>query len=158
MYVKVVDTALDDEADRQKFYDIFGKVCDTIAIENTVPIHESVNYDNILGNREHRLTQYGLPVGEVKVCPQPFFHMQINPDGKIVPCFSWDYPGIMGNCAESSMVDIWNGPVFQKFRRAHLDGCKTASKACVDCNIIKYRLFPEDDLSNDVERLKPFYE
>ena len=158
MYVKVVDTALDDDDDRQRFYDIFGKVSDTIAIENTVPIHDSINFDTILGDRENRLTQYGLPVGEVKVCPQPFFHMQINPDGKIVPCFSWEYPGIMGDCRETNMVDIWNGEVFQKFRRAQLDGCAHASPACVDCNIIKYRLFPEDDLSAEVDRLKPLYD
>ena len=157
MYVKVVDTALDDEADKQKFFDIFGPVCDTIAIENTVPIHDSVNYDNILGNRENRRTQYGLEVGEVKVCPQPFFHMQINPDGKIVPCYSWDYPGIMGDCRETSMTDIWNGETFNRFRRAQLDGCGHASHVCTNCNIIKYRFFPEDDISADIERLRPFY-
>ena len=157
MYVKVVDTALDGDLDRKKFFDIFGPVTDTIAVENTVPIHESINFEPILGNRENRLTQYGLPVGEVKVCPQPFFHMQINPDGKIVPCYSWDYPAFMGDCRESNMVDIWNGEVFNKFRTAQLNGCNTASHACVNCNIIKYRFFPEDDISADIERLRPFY-
>ncbi|WP_158240470.1 radical SAM protein [Telmatospirillum siberiense] len=157
LYVKIVDTALDDDADRQRFHDIFGKVCDTIAVENTVPIHDSVNYDDILGDREKRLTQYGLPVTDVKVCPQPFFHMQINPDGKIVPCYSWDYPAIMGDCREQSMVEIWNSETFRKFRLSQLHGCDQASHACKNCNIIKYRLFPEDDLRNDVERLMPFY-
>jgi radical SAM protein with 4Fe4S-binding SPASM domain len=157
MYIKVVDTAIDDEADRLRFHEIFGEVCDTIAIENTVPIHDSINFDGILGDRENRLTQYGLPVADVVCCPQPFFHMQINPDGKIVPCFSWDYPGIMGDCREQSLVDIWNGPEYQKFRRKHLEAAGPAAPACKNCNIMKYRLFPEDDLRHDLDRLRPLY-
>ena len=29
---------------------------------------------------------------------------------------------------------------------------------CANCNIIKHRLFSEDNLDNDAERLKKFYE
>jgi hypothetical protein len=38
-----------------------------------------------------------------------------------------------------------------------LEGVGKASPVCVDCNIIKYRWFPEDDLSADAERLKAVY-
>jgi len=158
VYIKIVDTALADEADRQRFYDLFGGVCDSIAVENTVPIHKAIDFSGILADKGNALTQFGLPIGEVAVCPQPFFHMQINPDGKVVPCYSWDYPGIMGNCHEESVVDIWNGEKFRAFRRAMLDGPAQAAAVCTDCNIIKYRWFPEDDLSEDAERLKNIYQ
>jgi radical SAM protein with 4Fe4S-binding SPASM domain len=104
------------------------------------------------------LTQFGLPVSEVKICPQPFFTLQINPDGKIVPCYSIVYPSIIGDCNNQSVNEIWNSKQFQRFRRVMLDGAKNVGEVCANCNIIKYRLFPEDVLNNNSERLKKYYE
>jgi hypothetical protein len=39
-----------------------------------------------------------------------------------------------------------------------LDGAKDASSICADCPIIKHRLFPEDLLNDDADRLKELYE
>jgi len=158
MYIKIIDCALDGKEDEQRFYKIFGDICDTIAIEHTLPIHSGIDYTNVLKGKSMSLTQFGLPVSEVEVCPQPFFTMQINPDGKVVPCYSFEYPGIMGDCNEQSVCDIWNGKQFQSFRRAMLEGTKNICETCAKCNIIKYRMFPEDNLNNDVERLKKFYQ
>lgn len=158
VYFKIVDCALDDEEDRKKFYEIFGDICDTIAIEYAVPIHAGIDYENVLKEKDSQVTQFGLPITELKICPQPFFTMQINPDGKVVPCFSFEYPGIMGDCNQQSVVEIWNGARFQDFRHKMLSGIKEASETCVNCNIMKYRLFPEDVLTdNDAETLKRYY-
>lgn len=158
VYFKIVDSTLDGKDDEKKFYEIFGDICDTIAIEHIVPIHSGIDYEKVLNGKEMSLTQFGLPVSEVKICPQPFFTMQINPDGKVVPCYSFEYPGIMGDCNDQSVREIWNGKKFQNFRRSTLEGTKNVSANCAKCNIFKYRLFPEDDLRNDVERLKKLYE
>lgn len=158
VYIKVVDTALGGADDERRFREVFGDVCDTIAVEHTVPIHAGIDYRRVLGGGDAPLTQFGLPVSEVTICPQPFFHMQINPDGKVVPCYSFEYPGIMGDCTRQSVTEIWNGPVFRKFRRRMLDGARGVGEVCAHCTIIKYRLFPEDVLNDDAERLKPLYE
>ncbi|MEQ8171298.1 MAG: radical SAM protein, partial [Candidatus Eremiobacterota bacterium] len=92
VYIKIIDCALNGREDEEKFYEIFGNFCDTIAIEHAVPIHSGVAYEDILKDKDNSLTQFGLPVSEVQICPQPFFTMQINPDGKVVPCFSFEYP------------------------------------------------------------------
>ncbi len=157
VYVKIVDCALDGEKDKQAFYELFGDVCDTMAVEHAVPIHTGVDFESVLKDRNSDLTQFGLPVGEVEICPQPFFTMQINPDGKVVPCYSFEYPQIMGNCHEQTVPAIWNGATFREFRRAMLDGAGTASDVCARCNIIKYRMFPEDELAPDAERLQKLY-
>ncbi len=157
MYVKIVDTALDGKEDEQKFYDIFGNICDTMAIEHTVPIHSGIDYEKVIKDKQMSLTQFGLPLSDVQICPQPFFTMQINPDGKVVPCYSFEYPEIMGNCNTNSVSDIWNGQPFQVFRRKMLDGSKNLCEVCKNCTIFKYRLFPEDVLNNDTERLKKLY-
>lgn len=158
VYIKIIDCALDGKEDEKKFRELFGGVCDTLAVENAVPIHSGVNFEKVLKEKGPAVTQFGLPVSEVKVCPQPFFTLQINPDGKVVPCYSFEYPRIMGDANAGSVKDIWNGEKFRSFRRAMLDGVKNASGVCEKCSIIKYRLFPEDVLSDDAERLKKLYE
>lgn len=157
VYVKIVDCALGGKDDEKKFFGLFGEVCDTIAVETAVPIHSGVDFEKVLKDRAVSVTQFGLPVSEVEVCPQPFFHMQINPDGKVVPCYSFDYPGIMGDCREQSVKAIWNGEKFAKFRRAMLERRKDEFPVCAGCSIIKYRLFPEDSLDADAGRLRELY-
>jgi radical SAM protein with 4Fe4S-binding SPASM domain len=157
MYIKIVDCALDVKQEKDTFYELFGDMCDAMAIEHAVPIHTGVIFDKILRQNSNELTQFGLPVTDVHICPQPFFTMQINPDGKVVPCFSFEYPGIMGDCNQQSVTEIWNGREFNAFRRKMLDGAGHASNICPGCNIIKYRLFPEDVLNDDAQRLRAFY-
>ena len=158
LYLKIVDTALDTKEDEEAFFDLYGDICDTIGIEYTVPIHTGVAFEGVLKEKNKEVTQFGLPLSDMKICPQPFFHMQINPDGKVVPCYSFEYPEILGDCNDESVTEIWSGERFQRFRRTMLDGLVNASEVCARCSIMKYRRFQEDDLSNDAERLKIFYE
>jgi len=158
VYLKVVDCALEGKDDELRFFDLFGDLGDAIAIEHAVPIHSGVRYENILKGNEPPVTQFGLPVSEVQICPQPFFTMQINPDGKVVPCYSFEYPCILGDGSRQAVDEIWRGGPVQRFRRTMLDGIKNACGVCANCNIIKYRLFPEDVLNDAAERLKKVYE
>ncbi len=157
MYLKIVDIALDDETDRQRYFDIFGDICDTIGIENTVPIFPDVTYNEALYEAKGVKTQFGLPMKRVKVCPQAFYTMQINPDGKIVGCYAVYYPRILDDCNHKSLVDIWNGEGYTEFRRQMLDGRKNVCKFCEECTINDFRIFPEDDISDYAEELKKKY-
>ncbi len=158
VYIKIIDCALDNKDDERRFYELFGDICDTIAIEHAVPIHSGVDYKNVLKDRGMPFTQFGLAVSEIKVCPQPFFTMQINPDGKVVPCYSFEYPAIMGDCNKETVRQIWNGSKFRSFRHTMLEGTKKASDVCAKCSINRYRIFPEDVLDNDAKRLEKIYE
>jgi radical SAM protein with 4Fe4S-binding SPASM domain len=158
VYVKIVDYALDAVDTREKFYAIFGDICDSIAVETAVPIMPGVDYEKVLKTAQGHTTQFGLPVAEIEVCPQAFFTMQINPDGKIVPCYQITYPGIMGDAHHRSLENIWNGDEYRRFRLAMLDGRSRANQVCAQCNFIRYRLFPEDDLKFEASRLKRVYQ
>jgi radical SAM protein with 4Fe4S-binding SPASM domain len=157
VHIKIIDYALEGTEDEKRFYEIFGNICDTIGIERAGPIFPGVDYETVLKGKDRAFTQFGLPVSEVHVCPQPFFTLQINPDGKVVPCYSIAYPCIVGDCNLQSVGEIWTGRKFQDFRLAMLDGSKGVCETCAECNIIKHRLFPEDNLNNDAERLKGCY-
>ena len=158
LHLKIIDYALDGPEDEEKFYELFGDICDSIGIEYAGPIYPWVDYEEVLQGKDAAVTQFGLPVSEFHICPQPFFTLQINPDGKVVPCYSIDYPRIVGDCHDQSVTEIWNNKVFTEFRRNMLDGALHASKACAVCNIIKHRLFPEDVLNDASDRLKKYYE
>lgn len=155
MHIKIVDIALDNKEDEKRFYKIFGDICDTIGIEHASPIFPGVKYNSVL--KDSVYTQFGLKVSEVQVCPQPFFTLQINPDGKVVPCYSVSYPAILGDCNNQSLSEIWNGSTYQQFRKKMLDGPENVCELCAKCNIIKHRLFPEDNLNKDASRLKKIY-
>jgi len=155
VHIKIVDIALTDPADADRFYEVFGPICDTISIEYANPIYPRVEYNAFLRGKQQ--TQFGLPVTDLSVCPQPFFSMQINPDGKVVPCYSVEYPEIVGDCNCQSVVDIWSGSRFNNFRRKMLNGKKKVCKACEECEINLYRSFVEDRLDDSVERLMRLY-
>jgi len=155
IYIKIVDQALETDEEKEKFFEIFGDICDTIAIENLVPIHEVEYEDDISKIQE---TQFGQPLENIQVCPQPFFTIQLNPDGNVVPCHSFRYPTILGNNYKESFFDIWNGAVFNKFRYDMLvNGVDKMDKVCQECTIFKYRIFKEDILDDDKDRLKRFF-
>lgn len=157
IYCKIVDIALDGEEDRRKYFDLFGDICDTIGVETAVPIFPEVAMNEELYEAQAMKTQFGLPARHVKVCPQAFYTMQINPDGKIVGCYAVYYPRILDDCNSKSLVDIWNGEGYTLFRRQMLDGREHVCKFCEECTINDFRIFPEDDISDYAEALKGKY-
>lgn len=156
MYLKIVDVALEDEKDKELFFEVFGDICDSIGIEIAVPIFPGVDYNAEL-EKQSNITQFGIEIANATVCPQPFFSLQINPDGKVVGCYSVTYPEILGDCNHESITDIWNGAKYNSFRRRMLDGMNTVCDVCRECNIMNYRMFPEDNIGASAKRLKTCY-
>jgi radical SAM protein with 4Fe4S-binding SPASM domain len=159
VYFKVVDCALEGESGRSRFFELFGNICDSIGIEHAVPIFPGARYNAALERAAGggRVSQFGLAVSHVETCPQPFYLMQINPDGKVVGCHSIPYPEILGDCNNEMLAGIWNGRNFNSFRLRLLDGRSSVCAVCKECNIMNLRMFPEDDIGADAERLKRYY-
>lgn len=83
--------------------------------------------------------------------------MQINPDGKVVPCCSMKYPAVLGDVAQNTVPEIWTGPEFNQFRHRMLEERRQASPVCRDCKLYLYDLHPEDVLDGVRERLLERY-
>ena len=157
LYIKIIDCALDGEKEEEAFYHRFGDICDLISIEHAGPIFPFVDYTGVLEKSDRTLTQFGRTPVEAKVCPQPFFTFQINPDGKVVPCYTIVYPEILGDCNTESVLDIWNGEAFQAFRRSMLLKGKDCCTVCRECEINAHRCFEEDSLDDEAQRLIPLF-
>ena len=158
VHIKIADCALDGEEDKARFLELFGNICDTIAVETIGAIHEGVEYNTELNNKTINTNQYGVECTSLNICSQPFHFMQINPDGKVVPCYSIEYPDIMGDARIESLYDIWNGEKYRQFRLQMLYGIDKANPTCCHCNIFKHRAYKGDDLSTEVDRLREIYQ
>lgn len=156
IHIKIVDISLDGEEDRQRFFNIFGDICDSIGVEVAVPIFPGVEYNREL-QKQNKTTQFGNEATAVDICPQPFFTQQINPDGKVVGCYSVTYPEILGDANIHSLTDIWNGATYNDFRRRMLRGRDTVCDVCRECAINFYRIHNEDRIMNADGRLNALY-
>jgi len=74
LYIKIVDTALDGKEDERRYYDIFGDICRTIAIEHVVPIQSGVDYEKVLKGKDMSVTQFGCRFQKCKFAHSFFSH------------------------------------------------------------------------------------
>jgi MoaA/NifB/PqqE/SkfB family radical SAM enzyme len=155
LYVKTMNCTLADEKEQEQFVSIFRDICDTYAIEQVMPNIPGIDYSRWIKEGHPNTNTMGYVLPSVKVCPQPFYLLTINPDGMIIPCVV-SYNSPIGDATKASIKEIWNGPV-REFQTLMLDGIPQAGKICAACTIGRNRPFPEDLLDDDAERLKKIF-
>lgn len=153
IYIKIIDYMVQKNIEQERFYRIFSPICHSIAIEHLTPTIRDIDYDTLSGNRKNEKPQNGEKLLESRICPQPFYMMQINPDGKVVPCCSMRYPVVLGDIGKKSVQDVWMGEDFQRFRRNMLAGVEDASHVCKECRLYLYDMHEEDRLDEVAEIL-----
>ena len=74
--------------------------------------------------------------GDYRLCPYPWSQFVVAWDGSVVACCR-DTAGrtVLGNVFESTIMEIWNGPAYQQFRRSLADGHPEEAKACRGCDM-----------------------
>jgi len=155
VYVKIIDYMLNGNAEREKlFYDLFSPISHITSIEHLTPTVARIDFGKITdGTIELSLTQDGNKINKINICPQPFYMMQINPDGNITACCSVKYPGIFGH-VNTGVATAWNGKIFTEFRkRSLLNGSACSSEACSKCILHHYTTFNEDILDGHEEEI-----
>lgn len=148
VYVKIIDYMVQTPERQKRFYDLFQPICHSIAIEHLTPTISEIDYESLSGGQANDLPQNGGRLLQADVCPQGFYMMQINPDGKVVPCCSMKYPAVLGDVHHASVPELWNGPAFQHFRLEMLRDRASVGPVCRDCNLYLYDLHEEDILDH----------
>ena len=121
---------------RELFYETFGSICDEIYIENLVDLWPQVE-SNMGVEAGQRFD--GGDLNEVKVCPQIFKSVQVNADGRIIPCcIDWEVINNIGDINNESLKDIWNGSVLHDLRNTHLKGKRFEIDPCKGCTMNEY--------------------
>ncbi len=157
LYVKIIDSTLEAPEDLERFYGLFGDISDILAVEHLLPATPLIDYSRIAGSAAMDKTQNGASVATANICPQPFYMLQINPDGFAVPCCGMESPLKLANVASTSLVDIWCGNTLNAFRRTMLSGHRSDNRVCAHCEQFRFAMFPEDVLDDSAERLMDSY-
>lgn len=156
VYIKIIDYMLKNEEDKNRFYNVFNSICDEIAIEHLTPTITGIDYTKMTDEKLDK-PQNEEKMIETNICSEPFYLMQINPDGKVVPCCNMTYPEILGDININSVKEIWNGKKFNCFRLRQLNGTKNTCDVCKDCKIYLYGMHMEDLLDNSKVELVEKY-
>lgn len=150
VYIKIIDCAL-DKGEEEKFFDIFGSICDKIAIEKLLPAVDDIDYSKISDN-DFSKSQNGNELFDIEVCPQPFYLLQVNPDGNIAPCCSMETPITLGNIQNESIKEIWQGSSYRNFQLMLLRN-KNLNRICAKCQTYKYGTYKEDILDSKKDEI-----
>ena len=138
VYCKIVDVAVPTEEDKERFFELFGDICDRIFIDNVIPLwsdFEEINQKMRIG----KTGMHGQEIKNVKVCPFPFYSLIINSDGEVtVCCADWKRKLVVGDLKNESLKEIWNGEILRSFLIKLLQGEKNSFEMCKKCLLPMY--------------------
>lgn len=142
VYIKIIDYMLRGDAEREKrFHELFDPISHVTAVEHLTPTVDEIDYSTFSGDADFSMTQDGVRRQPVRVCPQPFYMIQLNPDGALVPCCSTRYPVVVRG---QSPGEAWSGKELIGFRLDLLRGGR--NDVCASCSLYQYGTYPEDVL------------
>lgn len=148
VHIKISEAALKKEnyeAEKDRFYSLFGPIADTISIEKVTPL-----WKNLRIGSEEMINKYGQEIGIVECCPIVFYKIWVAPDGEIYPCTGLPAPISLGNIRNISLTEAWNGQKRQEFLISHLRRQRGGCAACMDCFV------PVNTVTMDKDRLDPY--
>jgi len=149
IHIKTHNHAVEGEGRLEKFYQMFGSICDEIYVENLVQLWPET--DSNLGV-EAGFRFGGGNAKSRKVCPQPFKSMQVQANGEVVPCcIDWKRVNVIGDITKMSLREIWDGDLMRSLRLKHLGGQKDITLPCADCTMNDYS--DPDDIDDFVEEI-----
>jgi MoaA/NifB/PqqE/SkfB family radical SAM enzyme len=104
--IKTIDKLL-TPGNEERFYSLFGNICNQITIEKMFPIFKNVPYDKLFFRDEDTpISRFESARKDVEICAQPFYRMAVAANGTVCLCYT-DITD--GSIFEKSLKDIWNG-------------------------------------------------
>lgn len=147
IFIKISDVGLGKHTE-DEFYNMFGDICDEIAVEKVSPVWPGFDMDKSLRiDNAHDI--YGADMSnrkEVRVCPYLFYSVCVNSDGTVSACLmDWNHQIIVGDVRKQSLKDIWNGSKMKEMRIDHLMLNKEKYSPCNQCGQLRYAVLDDID-------------
>lgn len=158
IFIKIGDIDL-TENEKELFYSTFRNITDRMYIESIRPIFENLSSSAMLKDKKI-MSKFGELHSPVIICPQPFYMMNITPQGDVLPCCAYYDPANLGNIHSISLKEIWNGKKMRMFLRAMLRADRKDQKlypVCRTCEIPDVTIVPSDELDSHAEKLQKKY-
>lgn len=142
--IKIVDEALRNAEEEQKFYEMFSPIADKTFVENTMALwQEQIVYDDTANTKSNK---FGKDFGEIICCPIAFLNLTISPNGDIYPCCVINPPFSLGNVRDTELTEAWNSPYRIDFLRNILINGRKCHKRCETCYFPKGYVKTEMDI------------
>lgn len=150
VHIKIHNHAVMSNQLKEKFFSTFGPISDEIYVEKLVDLWPEIQ-TNLGIDSGHRF--HNTEVKQTKVCPQIFKAMQINADGRVLPCCAdWKNMNIIGDIKNNNLHEIWNGVPVNNLRKLHLKGERFSFSPCKGCKLNEY-----SDIDNIDEQAELIY-
>lgn len=144
VHTKIHNSAVMTQERKDYFFHLFRPIADEVYIENLVDLWPEIK-SNLGIEAGHRFDSG--EINSIKVCPQIFKSMQVNSDGRVIPCcIDWKGINIIGDISKTNLKDIWNGEPLKKLRIKHLLGLRDTFSPCKGCTMNEYS--DKDNLDN----------
>lgn len=149
----VIGDCSEEESKRkkQKFYELFGDICDEIACERLAPVWPEFDkelYSDTIGI-------YGNTIQKRMVCARLFYVLVINSDGEATNCLvDWNRKMIIGNIKDYTVSQLWKK--MDTYRIEHLKGNRFNLEGCKDCLEVDVTAIDNIDAYRD-DLLKRFF-
>jgi len=150
LYIKIHHMAIKNEEEKQRFFNIFGNICDFISIEGISHI-----FPDFISEGEHTdIDRYDddCEAKHRQICAISFKTININADGSCSPCsVDWAHRVIIGNINEKSLLDIWNDIPLRELQKRFCSGTISKEEACYDC--ADYYLSGHEDMDKYADEI-----
>lgn len=135
IYIKLSDNGMSTK-DKEKFYDLFGDICDKIYIETIVDSDQSWPGANI-NVKKKNIGIYGEEIKEKQVCPFLFTQISFDYKGRAFICGAdWKRNYIIGDANKKSIREIWESKELLTLQLLHLRKEKYKIPICSNCKKI----------------------
>jgi MoaA/NifB/PqqE/SkfB family radical SAM enzyme len=154
IYIKIIDAGLNDKRDEERFFSLFGEMCDDIFVEHFVKAQPSMIGDYST-KADSSFTFYGEKTQHREICPYMFYTLQTDAQGNVFPCPPLGLPRSfsLGNVNDQTLMEIWNGNKLRDLRLAHLTHNRDDYPVCGMCECYLAFTPEEDNLDNDTGML-----
>jgi radical SAM protein with 4Fe4S-binding SPASM domain len=134
IFIKIIDANLESSKEEERFFEMFGSLCDTIFVEHLVIMEQQMG-DH--GGRVDTARNLNNEVVEKRlVCGVMFYFLQVNIDGDAYPCSTPGLPAdfSMGNMRNQTLREIWDGDRRRDMIRTNLKDGYAKIPACALCS------------------------
>ena len=143
--VKIIEIAIDGEADKKRFHELFDKISDHAIIEKVVPIWKTEEYKN----SQETTNKFGEEIPYQRCCSLLFYSLHVAPDGKIYACSQPEVSFDLDSIFDTTLMAAWNSEKRRKFLISHLELGREKIEDCKDCYIAQNSIMTNEDSLND---------
>jgi radical SAM protein with 4Fe4S-binding SPASM domain len=146
IHIKIINVGLNNDAEKERFYELFSPICDEATIEYLIPFINEIDHSAITDDLTK--CKLGHSQSKSKICSMPFYMLVLEPNGNLVPCCSSVVPKVYGNIRQNSPKELWNSVNRSDFLYQQLTDL-TKNRVCAACSVPQYGLQEGDYLDGD---------